>query len=311
MSLIIQQNTPTIVDLVREARSTGWSLLPDVTARHESCNSGYMTVVDSLITPLTGGEYTISYQISNYTSGTLIVYIGNSSSPVRSANGNYTDTLIATGVNPKIRIYSDGNLDLTLLDVKADTSLTITKQRNTINWDEDTNKWPSYSSHTSDFGFSLFKDLFTFKNGRLYRHDPLLPTRNNIYGVQYKTIVRLPFTGGQGQSKTYLSLSYEANQLMVTTDNGIETSLGNVSELIDQDFLKATLDDGVTLIDIYDVEGVYSSSFLRDTSNGGDIINGDVLKGTYIIVELIQSNDEKLILRNIAVHSEPSKIGSR
>lgn len=311
MSLIIQQNTPTIVDLANEARSTGWSLLPNGTAHHETCNAGFITIKNTLLTVVQNNVYTVSYQITDYVSGQLVLHVGNSVSVARTANGNYVDTLTATGTNPQIRLFSNGNLNLALLDVKTDTASTVTKQRNTVNYDEIYNKWPSFSSFTSDFGFSLFKDLFTFKNGRLYKHDPLLPTRNNIYGVQYDTVVKVPFTEGQGQSKTFLSLSYEANQLMVTTDDGITTSLGNVSELIASDFLKATLDDGVTVIDVYDVEGIYSSSFLRDTSNGGDIINGDVLKGTYIVVELIQDDNKKLSLKNIAVHSEPSRIGSR
>ncbi len=109
-------------------------------------------------------------------------------------------------------------------------------------------------------------------------------------------------------------MSYEANQLLVTTDNGISTVLGDeqqISELIDLDFLKDTLDDGVTTVEIYDVEGIFSASFLRDAAGGGDINNGDVLKGTYIVVELTQQNDELLKLKNIIIHSEPSKIGAR
>lgn len=311
MSLTIQQNTPTVVDLVSEAKSTGWSLLPNGTAHHETCNAGYIIVKDDLLVVVTGNVYTVSYQIKDYVSGTLRLSIGNALAPIRNANGNYTDTLTATGVNPKIRIFSDGNLTLALFDIKTDTASTITKQRNTINFSEQNNKWSSYSSFTSDFGFSLFKDMFTFKNGRLYKHDPAIGTRNNIYGVQYDTVVRIPFSGAEGQVKTFLSLSYESNQLMVTTDDGITTSLGQVSELIDSDFLKDTLQSGMTVIDIYDVEGVYSSSFLRDTSNGGDINNGDVLKGTYVVVELIQVNDELLSLKNVIVHSESSKIGAR
>lgn len=311
MSLTILQNTPTVVDLVSEARSTGWTLLPNGTAHHESCNAGYIYVKDTLITPIQGNSYTVSYQITDYVSGNLILYVGNAFAAVRTANGNYTDTLTATGANPEIRIYSNGNLTLSLLDIRTDTASTLTKQRNTISFDEVSNKWTSYSSFTSDFGFSLFKDVFTFKAGRLYKHDQTLPNRNIVYGVQYQTSVKFVANANPGQPKTFLSLSYEANQLMVTTDDGITTSLGQVSELIDVDFLKDTLTYGMVTVDIYDVEGVYSASFLRDTSNGGDINNGDVLKGTHIIVELIQENNQLLRLKNVVVHSEPSKIGSR
>lgn len=310
MSIVILENTPTIIDLANEARTTGWTLDNGI-AKHEACNAGYIEVLPSVIVPETGEDYSISYQVSNYSSGTLRLSIGNTLGVVRTANGNYTETLVATGANPKIRIYADGNVWVNLIDVRHDFESTEIKQRNTISFNEDTNKWTSYYSFTSDFGFSLFKDMYTFKAGRLYKHDQDVENRNNIYGVQYKTVVKFVANSNPGQPKTYLSLSYEANQLMVTTDNGITTSLGQISELISQDFLKDTLDDGISQIDVYSVEGVYSSSFLRDVSNSGDINNGDVLKGSYIIVELIQQNDELLILKNVRVHSEASKIGSR
>lgn len=308
MSLIIQQNTPTIVDLANEARSIGWSLLPNGTAHHETCNSGFISIKNTLLTVVQNNVYTVSYQITDYVSGQLVLHVGNSVSVARTANGNYVDTLTATGTDPEIRIFSNGNLNLALLDVKTDTASTVTKQRNTFSFDENTNKWPSYSSATSDFGFSLFKDLFTFKNGRLYKHDSSLPQRNTIYGVEYDTVVNIPFGVIDGQPKTFESVSFEANQLLITTDDGIRTSLGQISELKEANFLVEALDDGINQINIYDKEGIYSASFVREKP---DVVNGTTLKGTFITVELITVGNGILSLKNVMVNSVVSKIGSR
>jgi len=310
MSFTILQNTPTIIPLADYAKTTGWTL-EDGVAKHEACNDGEINVKGSTISPVSGQSYTVAYEITNLSGGSIRLRIGTTQGVLRTTNGQYVETLVAGGSNPLVSFFATGALWLRTIDVKSSVPNVATKKRNTIVFSEQTAKWSTFFSFTSDYGLSLFKDLFTFKAGKMYRHDPSLPTRNNIYGVQYKTIFKFVANGGEGIPKSYMGLSYEGNQLMVTTANGVETSLGQVSELIDQDFLKASLDDGMVQIDVYSVEGIYSSSFLRDISNGGDINNGDVLKGSYITVELIQVNNATLRLSNIKVHSESSPIGSR
>lgn len=310
MSYTILQNTPTVIDLVSFAKTRGWTLGSGY-AEHEACNFGSIEVMPTTFTPVTGQSYTVSYKVSNYVSGNIVLRIGTNSGITRTGNNNYTETIVATGVNPKVLFYSTGDLRLNVIDIVPAAVNVLTKKKNTIVFSEVDGKWTTFLSFTSDYGLSLFKDLFTFKKGKMYRHDPELPTRNNIYGVQYKTIFKFVANAGDGIPKTFAGLSYEGNQLMVTTGGGIMTSLGQISELIELDFLKYTLESGVTRIDIYSVEGVFSSSFLRDMSNGGDINNGDVLKGSHIVVELVQVDDVVLRLSNIKVHSEYSPIGSR
>jgi hypothetical protein len=98
---------------------------------------------------------------------------------------------------------------------------------------------------------------------------------------------------------------------MVTTEDGIETSLGQISDLIASDFTKSTLVNGATTVTINSVEGVFSASFLRDKNSVGEILNGDVLKGNYLLLELQTTASTKLRLFSVAVHSEKSFIGVR
>ncbi len=307
MSFTVLQNTPTVIDLAAFARTTGWTL-EDGVAKHEACNDGFIGVMETTFTPVTGKIYTVSYKISNYVSGSIRMQIGTTLGTPRTANGLYVETLVAGGADPLIRFFGIGVGWLETIDAKPNFINTDTKKRNTAVYSETSNKWSTFYSFTSDFGLSLFKDLFTFKAGKMYRHDPLLEPRNNVYGVQYDTIINMPFNINKGQPKSFESISYEGNMLLVTTTDGVVTSLGQLSGLIDQDFLIESLNDGITQLDIYDKEGVYSASFVPE---GRNYVDGSLLKGSYMTVELITTDNGILNLNNVMVNSVPSKIGSR
>ena len=168
-----------------------------------------------------------------------------------------------------------------------------------------------FYTYNPDCGFGLFIDLYTFKNGQIYLHQNNSPSRNDFFGTQYKTIVNLPFNQQVAFVSTFESMSIQSNMLMITTEDGVETSLGQISDLVASDFTKATLVDGATTVTINSVEGVYSASFLRDKNSVGGILNGNVLKGNYLLVELISTESTKLRLFSVAVHSEKSFIGVR
>lgn len=307
MSFTVLENTPTVIDLAAFARTTGWEIV-GTEAVHEACNDGFIAVVSTLFTVVTGESYSVAYEVKNYVSGNIRLSIGTNQGVLRTANGLYVETVVAGGVNPTIKFFATGSLRLRTIDVKSNFVNTATKKRNTFSFSETSGKWTSFLSFTSDFGVSIFKDLFTFKGGRMYRHDPSLSPRNNIYGVQYKTIINMPFNLNKAQPKTYASLSYESNSLLVTTTDGVVTSLGQVSGLISKDFLRETLDDGISQVDVYSDEGMFLATFVAEGSNQ---VDGSVLKGTWITVELITANDGMLIIKNVMVNSDPSKIGGR
>ena len=210
-----------------------------------------------------------------------------------------------------LHIYSNANCTIQIFTIQLIQPITTLKQRNTVLFDErgDGGRWTTFLTYNPDIAVSLFTNTYSFKNGNMYVHVNQNTLRNDFYGNTYETIIKFPSNINRGMPKTFESLAYESNQLLITTTDGITTSLGQVSELIDLDFLKDTLIDGATEIKIYDVEGIYSSSFLRNKTI--DIINGDELKGVYIIVELTTNSANALILKNVQVNSTKSKIGVR
>lgn len=297
------QNTPITIDLRIQGNSTGWSI-SGTHAIHEVCNAGNLPLVNYPIT--IGVSYEVSYRINSISSGYIQTSLGGVIKPNKTTSGFYNESF--TAVNTEFfNFFSNANADVELVNVRVTTAIFNNKSTETIVWSEKNNKWSDFRGYNPDEGFSLFANMFTYKNGQLHAHSAL-NGRNNFYGQQYSSVFQFVGNAGKTQPKTFESISYEANDLMITTTDGITTSLGKISELIDQDFLKDTLDDGVTQIDIYSVEGIYSAGFMKAQP---DLINGSPLKGTWIAVELIQVNVGVLKLSNVYIHSERSAIGSR
>jgi hypothetical protein len=312
MSFTTLENTPLNVNLVTQSVTTGWSFSGSI-ATHEVCNAG--SIFLNGFTVETGKTYEITYRISSITGSVGVSYLqafmGDTAGTQRIATGFYTETLTCTGTSPRFRFFSNTDCSVQIFNIKNAAVITSEKQRNNIVYSEENNKWSSFYTYNPDCGFGLFIDLYTFKNGQIYLHQNNSPSRNDFFGTQYKTIVNLPFNQQVAFVSTFESMSIQSNMLMITTEDGVETSLGQISDLVASDFTKATLFDGSTTVTINSVEGVYSASFLRDKNSVGGILNGQVLKGNYLLVELISTESTKLRLFSVAVHSEKSFIGVR
>lgn len=304
MAYTTLQNTPITIDLTQQGNSRGWTIVGG-NAVHETCNSGLIKLISYPI--VAGVSYEFSYTVLSINSGSIISHLGGVTGLNTTTTGFKTETITAINNSP-LDFFSNANCEISPVTIRITTSIFNPKAQNTIAWSEKDNKWSDWRGYIPDCGYSLFANMFTYKNGALYRH-ALDNTRNLFYGQQYPSILRFVANQGQGQPKTFESISYEANRLLVTTTSGITTSLGQLSELVDVDFLKTVLDDGVTQINVYNSEGIYSAGFMRDKNV--DIVNGDVLKGTYITVELITVDTGILKLKNVYINSISSKIGSR
>lgn len=176
----------------------------------------------------------------------------------------------------------------------------LTVDGKTIAYNEDMNRWIFYS-FVPEYAFSMFTDMYSFKGGMMYLHRNQNVSRNNFYGTQYASTLKMVFNKDANITKRFQSIKLRANQLLVTTIDGIQTSLGQVSELIDQDFLEDTLSDGVSEVKLYTDEGVYEASFLNDKLSEGGLIEGESLKGNYATLELTTTNNQELKLFTISV----------
>lgn len=301
------QNASIEIDLLVQGNSVGWSVDDDI-ATHEACNEGSITLEGKTLTA--GETWSFSYRINEISGSYLQPFMGTTAGVQRTSAGTYTETLLVAGTNPKFRFYAPATTacEIAIFNIQQVSQSTALKQDNTTAFSEKTNKWNPHYTYQPDCAYSLFTNLFSYKFGNLWSHDNAITPRNNFYGQQYLSILKPVFNQSKGEVKTFQSISLQSNQLLVTTESGIETSLGQISELIEQDFLVDVL-EGTTNIEVYDKEGIFQASFLRDKNI--DLLDGDQLKGNFIAVELITVNAGKLKLLTATCHSVVSKTGTR
>jgi hypothetical protein len=308
------ENTPISVNLTQQAISTGWSIDPvSNIATHETCNSGNIRLVSYNI--VSGQTYQVSYSILSISAGFIQLNAGISVGVSRTTAGSYVETITATGVNPTLYFYSNANCQIIAFNIQNTVVDTSNYQQNTIVYSVKTerggtNKWGEFRTIAPDYGFSLGIDMFTVYKGALYVHQNGSASRNNFYGIQYQSIIKFVETNSTVTVQDFETFNYQANMLLVTTINGVTTSLGQVSSLIDTDFIKQSLtSNGVTVID-YQKDSIYSASFLNDEND--DIVNGEQLRGNYIIIEIITVDGSKpLVLFSVEVKSRYVPLGAR
>jgi hypothetical protein len=296
------ENTPIQVNLLTAINDTGWSYA-NGTATHIVCNAGLITLEDYPV--IAGHQYTITYALLTISGGYLAPVVGGTTGTHYTSPNINVDTITATS-NGFVQFYSNANCTvqgLNLKDITVDDPLTIVYAAINKKWSDTRTLYP-------EFGLSLYTNSVLIKDGVVYLQENGSNSRNYFFGVQYQSSIKFAEARLPTELKTYNSIALQSNQIMVTTASGITTNLGQVSSLIDQDFLKSALNDGVSAINVYSQVGIYSASFLKDQNQ--DIINGDALNGNYIIIELITENgNTPLQLYSIAVNASVKHIGTR
>ena len=99
----------------------------------------------------------------------------------------------------------------------------------TLAFDESVGGWTSEYTFVPDSGISLNNNYYTFKNGRIYRHNSENEDRNTFYGVSSSTIIEFVFNENPTVVKNYKGIDYEGTD---NWDTAFETNLeeGSVSK---------------------------------------------------------------------------------
>lgn len=276
------QDTPIFVDLVQQAKTTGWSVDGSI-ATHESCNQGNISLTGYNLT--IGATYTAVFEVIDITSGSLQLTLGSQPGTSITTPGFYSQQFTATGTDT--HFFSNGNCSVELFSVQTQPTPISPFQQNTIAYsdknsqdEEGTDKWGSWYTKVPDIGCSLFENIYEFNYGQLYITEHNNDNRCNFFGVQYPATIQFTTNEQPTVVKTFTSINYQCNELLVSPSL-ISTSLGQSSELSPVDFQQQVFNNG----DIgYTAEGVYKASFLRDSNI--DLINGDFLKGNWMKVGL-------------------------
>lgn len=302
MSFTAVQNNPITVNLVDEANYTGWTVDGSI-ATHSSCQSGAITLLGYVVIP--GHTYQVTYTVLSISGGGVYASVGGNDIGAHSTPGIYIDTIIAADNSP-IKLISDVNCTVQLFNVKDVTindGVTIVYAAKNRKWSDNRTMYPT-------FGFSLYERSVVEYLGNLYVQQNGSSDRNNFFGEQFESSIQFIEAKEPALIKTYNSIAIQANQLMVTTEDGIVTSLGQISELSTADFIKSQLIDAVSSVQVSAQEGIYSASLLSDKRY--DLFGPDALKGNWIKITLTTNGgNEVLNLFTVAVNSSRSYIGTR
>lgn len=268
------KNGVAVVDITPYLNSRGWTVDANNRAVHTAGITGDMEF--SQYSLIMGSSYEYSITIDDLTSGDLTILASGVVLDTITSDGYYQGQFIASS-NGYMVIRSGGDVKVSSIQVKLDKDENESLPNNTITWSEDRKKWVTFKDFIPEHGFSMFTNLFTVKDGYLYMHTDEVPF-NTFYGKYYESKIQFPvYSNGV---KTYQSMAVHSNRPMETTEDGITTQLNHVSDLVIEDFKTK--------------DGIHYANFLRDKVTG--IVDGDRLKGRYIIIELLDKENTKLQL---------------
>ena len=304
MSYVALQDVPISVDLLTQARTTGWSTSGTV-ASHQNCNAGFITLRNYPVTA--GHSYKITYSVLSISGGFVRAVIGGNNGISRTTTGDYLETITASA-DGTARFYSNANCDITGFNIQDVTNQIGT----TIVYSAENDKWSDFRDYYPDFLWSLYTTTLVGFNGQLYlAQNGGNSSFNNFFGTQFQSSITFVSANQATIVSEYEAMSYQSNSLWVTDINGITTSNGQVSTLIDTDFLKQALAGSGQVYLSYQNDNVYSASFLCD-QNYDTVVNGATLVGNYILITLVTTVASAFVeLFSLGIRSRVVFLGSR
>lgn len=304
MLTILQNQSFTLVPAV-EARDTGWVLSAGL-ATHYPCNPGTMFTNNSegLIV---GHSYVVTYEVINLVSGSVRVQLGSTPGTSRTTNGIYTETIVCSGT-AKIGFYSDGYLTIRdnfsyyeLVDV-VDNSITVAFYEG----EGADKKWATYYAYAPEMMIRFSNKFFTIKNGALWLQNSN-ETRNNFYGVQSVSKIKLFDNINPTTVKEYYSMRAEANTPWYCPGSG-DIVIYPVSGL--SSGMTSRLRRG----NFRNYQGSFYANFMRNYldarfENPEDaLFQGGVLRGRIMEINVTNADTTPAVLFEIDIKSSPSSI---
>lgn len=218
-------------------------------------------------------------------------------------NTGYT----VTGGNPSVLGVFDPYTNkyiiaLEQIDRYTGSTLVFHQDPYTICFDENTNTFESFYSYHPEMMGVLNTLVITFTAGGIWLHNS--STYCNFFGVQYACSVTLVFNDIVMLKKTFTALIETGTTVWVAQT--ITTSLNSYGTTKQASNLIAS--------DFSILESTYNAPFRRDTNSIGGLINGDALKGEYIIIKLQVNSANTTVLvglNSASVHYLESNLNIR
>lgn len=157
-------------------------------------------------------------------------------------------------------------------------------------FNEPRNGFTGFFDYHPEWALSANDIIYSWKNGQLYKHDSVNASNVavsycNFYGTQYDCYITLVFNMNVGQKKSFQSIAEVASAIFtcptIYTDTKSWGTQRQESNLTEYEFAI--------------LEGMPSASLKRDSNSNGGKINGQVLKGNYIVIKFQKTNASDLV----------------
>lgn len=268
-------------------QDNGWSISNGV-AIHDPINSGYLK--NSIFRTIQDETYIINMDVTTVNADVLRVYLGGNMVQEITTNGQYSIEGVANDTSG-IMFWSNGSV--------AFTDVVITQGQTefrTILFSDDTNKFVGEVSYTADIMTKFLDDLYSFKDGSLWKHN-VNDVRNSFYGVQYPSEITFVFNPEATKVKTLDSIRIVGNypwyisRVFIRPREG--KSKGQLSRVKSGDFKK--------------LQGQFFADFKRDLNDPRfstemeRLFKGALLQGEVAEITMTISNENEVRMSSVDI----------
>lgn len=174
--------------------------------------------------------------------------------------------------------------------LQAGTGGGVTVVDYNYSFNEPRNAFCSFFSYIPEWALSANDIIFSWKNGEIYKHHSVNASAVavpycNWYGIQYDCFITLVFNINSLEKKTWESVTEVASAIwacpLIYSNVMSYGSQRQESLLVQQIFA--------------DLEGNFHAAIRRDANSRGGVVNGDWMKGNYLVVKFLKQNASDLI----------------
>lgn len=169
-----------------------------------------------------------------------------------------------------------------------------------LSFNETRNGFSSEFSWNPDLVICAEDTMYSWKNGKLYVHNS--DTYCNFYDQDYPCSITLVFNKDLSEVKTWESVWELASEAW-----SCPTIYSNVNS-----FQGQRQESELIKSDLKEYEGVFKSAFFRDIHSIAGLLNGDFLKGSYLVIKFnIENASNVVTLTEVTVKSIDSPLTAK
>lgn len=195
---------------------------------------------------------------------------------------NFSAVTRAFGLQHGLRINSNAGV----ITVTTTITLISTPIHTTFSFNEKRNAYCSFFSYHPEWIVSCEDLIISFVDGKLYTHNS--PIYANYYGTQYGCYIQVPFNQNLTEKKSWMSVYEVSDSKWPCTD--IYTNAKSYGSQRQETTL---VSDEFTLL-----EQMASAAIKRDVNSRGGKVNGDFIKGNYLVAKFEMASAPDLVFLN-------------